>query len=438
MPNRERLPSILGRLTHKLAWMTLLISTLVCGSTWLLLERHFSELSDYRLAEAADILSLAVDTLHQANNHQGLVLPDDEQEEKYVWQVIEAATGRLHSRSEQAPARALAAAPSNAYLNSPDGVWHIVTRPLGKNPQYFFLLAQKRSQVIEVIGSLVISNVGVVLVIALAFSLSVVYLVRRELRPLIELGRSVKAYDPMHLEPAPLKSGWAELAPMEESINDMGQRLSRRLLSERAFNLHAAHALRTPLASLKMEIQLARTVPDAEIRQWVQRAGRTVDRLIQVMTSLLSLFRSGSGAQLKPTPVRELLTLWTADAPTLEVSGLQSVECDGDLLSGVLLNLLDNAREHGADRVLLTAARYQNGWYSLFLRDNGRGCPPDHLRQLRSDLEQHNFDQGSALKGLGLMLADVVMSAHHGQVRLPKVREGFCIELTWPGPTAAA
>ena len=438
MPHRDRLPSILGRLTHKLAWMTLLITALVSGSSWLLLERHFSELADYRLGEAADILSLAVDALHQVNDHQELVLPDDEQEEKYVWQVIESSTGRVHSRSEQAPAKALTKGQSLTAVDSPDSTWHIVTRPLGNNPQYFFLVAQKRTQVMDVIASLVLTNVGLVLLLALAFSMSVVYLVRRELRPLVQLGQTVKAYDPTHSEPVPLKSGWAELAPMEESINDMGERLSRRLLSERAFNLHAAHALRTPLAGLKMEIQLARTVPEGEIRQWVERADKTVDRLIQVMTSLLSMFRSGAGAQLKPTPVRELLTLWPTDAVALEVSGLETIECDADLLSGVLLNLLDNSREHEARQIRLMAARYSNGWYSLFVRDDGRGCPPDKLRQLRSNVEQHNFDQQSGLQGLGLMLADVVMTAHHGQVRLPKVHEGFCVELTWPGSTAKA
>jgi signal transduction histidine kinase len=436
MPSQERLPSILGRLTHKLVWTTLLITVLVTGSSWLLLERHFSSLADYRLGEAADILSLAVDALHQANAHQELVLPDDELEEQYVWQVIERSSGRVHSRSEQAPTQALASVPAVSTSDGHGGVWHTVTRPLGKNPEYFFLVAQKRAHVMDVIASLVISNVALVLVLMLAYSLSVIFVVRRELRPLKRLGDTVKTLDPSHSEPTPLKSGWAELAPMEESINDMGQRLSRRMLSERAFNLHAAHALRTPLAGLKMEIQLARTVPDAEIRTWVERAGRTVDRLIQVMTSLLSLFRSGAGASLKSTPVQELLSLWSADALALEVSGLEAVECDSDLLSGVLLNLLDNAREHGADRVLLSATRYPNGWYSLFLRDNGRGCPALKLNRLRSDLEAHNFDQNSALNGLGLMLADVVMSAHRGHVRLPKVPDGFCVELTWPAPSA--
>jgi two-component system OmpR family sensor kinase len=256
--------------------------------------------------------------------------------------------------------------------------------------------------------------------------------IRRGLTPLTSLAKVVERYDPMVPDTAPRSSQWAELAPMATSITDLGQRLARRIVSERAINAHAAHALRTPLAGIDAQLAVAQKIAPAELRPWLSRARAAAHRLIRVMQSLLTMHRTGSDVRRQSVRLSELVALWSSDEVKVEIRGLREVMADPDLLAAVLSNLLDNAREHGAKDVRIRTQLSDLGWYRLQVIDNGRGCPTHVHEQLRAAFGRHDYHLKAGSSGLGLILANLVMNAHGGLVRLPYTARGFCVELAWP------
>lgn len=68
----------------------------------------------------------------------------------------------------------------------------------------------------------------------------------------------------------------------------------------------------------------------------------------------------------------------------------------------------------------------------LRVQDDGDGCQPHTKVRLQQSLQQQAYGEGSAMRGLGLVLADLVARAHGGHTVLPDCAPGFGIELRWP------
>ncbi|MDD2536033.1 MAG: HAMP domain-containing sensor histidine kinase, partial [Macromonas bipunctata] len=166
----------------------------------------------------------------------------------------------------------------------------------------------------------------------------------------------------------------------------------------------------------------------------LNRARQGSQRLSRVMQALLTMFRSGTEPQWQAVPLSVLLAPWPHDGLAIVSEGDPTLHADPDLLAAVLMNLLDNARQHGATQVQLRASSSPDGQQTLHLHDNGPGCPDATLQRLRQALQQHDYTPGTGLSGLGLMLADLVLQAHGGSVALPNVNTGFAVLLQWPQP----
>ena len=86
---------------------------------------------------------------------------------------------------------------------------------------------------------------------------------------------------------------------------------------------------------------------------------------------------------------------------------------------------------HRLDEVTITAL--QDGAETVLrVQDDGDGCPPQTKARLQQSLQQQAYGEGSAMRGLGLVLADLVARAHGGHTVLPDSASGFGIELRWP------
>ena len=127
----------------------------------------------------------------------------------------------------------------------------------------------------------------------------------------------------------------------------------------------------------------------------------------------------------------DLLGPLVFNALELTVIGDERLHVDSDRFAAVLLNLLDNAQRHQSRSVTLSTAHAPGGC-RLRLHDDGQGWPPAQLASMREALAHQDCSPGSGLKGLGLILADLVLRAHGGHVELLDVEKGFCIELAWP------
>ena len=217
------------------------------------------------------------------------------------------------------------------------------------------------------------------------------------------------------------------------AVDALVARLAQRITLERAFSAHAAHALRTPLAGIEVQLAVAQREAPAPLQPRLQRVRAAASRLQHVVVALLAMFRSGAKIERQAIDLGAL-------AAGLAVQGLQLrlqpgalLAGDADLVSAALINLLDNAQRHGAKVVTLSAPR--PGW--LRVQDDGSGVAPERRHALQTALAAQDYESAT---GLGLMLADLVARAHGGQLLLPaEPGAGFTavLDLGEPGIASA-
>ena len=426
------LPSILQRVTRMLLVMALLWALLMAVVVRQVVHHEVDELMDQSLRESAEILHSVIAVLHQQGLDQAMAQVHAEYEEHLVWQVVERRTGVLVARSHRAPAQALLLTTDPVPRDTPDGLWRVVSFGFQNVSQHILLVAQSEVERKEARAEAGCYTLIFTLLMGVLVTLLINWLVRRELKPLARLSKAVLACDPLRPETLPQSPERAELMPMLQAIRDLGRRLALRISSERAFTAHAAHALRTPLAGIDAQLAIALKEAPESLRPRLTRTREAATRLSRVMQALLTMFRSGSEPQRQLIRVAELL-------PTQAFGGLQidttraerPVSVDPDLLAAVLFNLLDNAQRHQARQVQLTVTQ-ADGSNRLRLQDDGAGCHPERLQSIRAALERQDYGADGSSKGLGLILADLVVRAHGGHMALPAVDSGFCVELSWP------
>lgn len=429
-------PSIRQRLTLSQLAISVLFAALTTVSVWGVIGHEMDELMDQELRETGEVIHNML-TLVPARERVTLSTPGDaEYEEHLVWQVVDSASGAVLGHSHKAPASALLSHMLERPGASADGAWRVITFSFKNNPGQLLVVAQSQAERDEAQNDAVLYTLLGSVLLGLFAAVLLNWRIRRELQPLERLSAQIKRFDPLRPSTAPDAADRAELQPIEDAVLDLGQRLAQRITSERAFASHAAHALRTPVAGIDAQLAIALKEAPETLRPRLSRAREAARRLGRVMQALLAMFRSGMEPQRQRLPLSDLLAPLAFGELRLDLTGCDEIDADPDLLSAVLLNLLDNAQRHRARRVQLDLAR-QAGWNHLRLHDDGEGCAPEGLQVLRQALQRQDYRADSGLKGLGLVLADLVMRAHGGQVELPEVEAGFCIELRWPETSAA-
>jgi two-component system OmpR family sensor kinase len=429
-------PSILGRLTQSLLWTAIAFGLLTTLVVWLVMAHEMGELMDQELRETAEIFHgmLAAQPAESAGGPLNATAgPHFGYEEHLVWQVIDAVTFEVRQRSHKAPAQPLLAKADAKALWTADGQWRAFALPLSPQTTRYLVVAQSRNERDEARSEVVLYTLGAALSLGLLSALWMSWRIRQELSPLGALSQHVQRYDPLRPETTPRAEPRAELVPIEASVAELGQRLARRVVSERAFTAHAAHALRTPVAGIDVQLALAiKEAPEA-IRPRLVRAREAAGRLGRVMQALLMMFRSGIEPKRQPIELEPFIRSLSFHDLNIQIQAQEPLFADPDLLAAALLNLLDNAQRFHARTVSVTA--WSRGAETVLrLQDDGDGCTPQTKSDLQQALRQQAYAQGSAMRGLGLVLTDLVVRAHGGHTSLPDCAQGFCIELCWPDP----
>jgi signal transduction histidine kinase len=238
-----------------------------------------------------------------------------------------------------------------------------------------------------------------------------------------------------------------EVERLGETLNAMLDRLEAALARERDFVADAGHELRTPLALLRTELELALRHADSaeELREAVQRSSAEVDRLAQLAEDLLLLARShGGGLPLRVEPIEaaDLLTRvasrfeWRAQAASRPLSTSQpdGLRLQGDpmRLEQALGNLVDNALRYGEGAVLVSA-RPASAMVELHVIDEGAGFPPEFLERAFERFSRHDHARARGGAGLGLAIVRTIAEAHGGSAHAGRSDTGADVWLTVPG-----
>jgi signal transduction histidine kinase len=204
-----------------------------------------------------------------------------------------------------------------------------------------------------------------------------------------------------------------ELARLAGTLNELLVREREALEAEHRFLDEASHDLRTPLAVLKAELDLALSRPRdrEELTDALKAAAQETDSLVRLAEDLLVLARSRHGPVALHRELVELTAFCAdsaapyGDAVTIEVQDA-SVSADPVRLRQAVRNLLDNAFRHGGGKEVRLVAAAGNGGFTISVSDGGVGFPDDR----RGRLSRSSTSAG----GLGLSIVAAVAEAHHG------------------------
>jgi two-component system, OmpR family, sensor kinase len=227
-----------------------------------------------------------------------------------------------------------------------------------------------------------------------------------------------------------------ELASLADTLNELLERLQRSLARQQEFVADAGHELRTPLAVLRMELDLASRPGRSreELADAVQHAAAEAARLSDLADAMLFLARADGGAALIRTEPTSLVPLLSSAARAIraraDLAGVSLfLDVDDDLAADIdpsavrraVDNLLANAVEHTpAGRAVLVSAASSEDRRSVVIDvdDEGTGFPPAFLPQAferfqRADAARSHAS-GQLGAGLGLAIVAEVAAAHGG------------------------
>ena len=278
-------------------------------------------------------------------------------------------------------------------------------------------------------------------------------LARRGLRPLTTMTRQAARIGAGTLhERLPVADPRDEVGRLAAVFNDLLGRLEAAFDQQRRFVADASHELRTPVAIIAGEAELAlgRDGRDAgELRAALATVGQEAGRLQGIVADLFLLARADAGE--RPRAVEELyladlvgevgqavrtLAARKGIAVTERVDGDLPFRGDEALLRRLLLNLLDNAIKYTpvGGGVTVTAGR-RGGEYVVEVADTGPGIPPEQQARVFERFYRGGHDGGGA--GLGLAIARWVAEAHGGAVALARSGpDGSAFAVTLPAPNA--
>lgn len=420
------LPSIQRRLLGAMLVIGLswgLATTLAVG---LVVRHEVDEVLDQGLKEAGEII-LGVLQYNAAAWPAGGsgTLPAPAHDEQLVWQLV-GPRGDVELRSHRAPERAISGLRARGFSRSTE--WRAFATPFDADGRMLYV-AQTGSERHEARLEAVLFVIGTALLVGGAAAIWLRARTRRELAPIDALAQAVRGHDPAaprSVLPAPTRE---ELRPMHAAITDLGGRLAKRIANEQAFAAHAAHALRTPLATVITNLAVAqRRATDEEDRKFLQRSREAANRLRRVVLALLTMFRAGGEPRLQQVDVATLVAQLPFEPLAVTTEAQTTVMADQDLLAAALMNLLDNAQRHGASMVgLQVLALPEQGRVDIVMRDDGRGMSPAQLYRLQFAMDTEDYEGHT---GLGLMLADRVARAHGGRCELRPSPRGCTVVLS--------
>lgn len=224
-----------------------------------------------------------------------------------------------------------------------------------------------------------------------------------------------------------------ELGFLATTLNELLERLQRSFETQRRFMAEASHELRTPVAVIQGEADVALSRPDRSPEEYresigiVQNAARGLTRIVQ---NLFLLARTDAGNypmqhtrfyidEVIAGCVREMRNIATAKGVTLtcEASSDAVIVADEDLIHRMLLNLIDNAVKFtpGGARVEVHAQRTR-GHVTIRIRDTGPGIAPEDQPHIFERF--YRADRRHRGAGLGLPIARWIAEAHDGTVVL--------------------
>lgn len=284
-----------------------------------------------------------------------------------------------------------------------------------------------------------------VAVFLLAVGLSA-YAVRASLRPLNTMARNVATRGPSDLRPL-RRRGPPELMPLVSALNRLMDRLGGSINRSEDFIAEAAHRVRTPLAIVRTQAEIAlHSVEQDGQKHTLRRVIRAVDEASRSASQLLDhamvSLRADDLARAKVDVADLAQTIADALRPTAEMKDIEiamhaapaQVSGDAILLQNALRNVLDNAIKYSpAETAVAIQILTVGAEVHIAVSDEGPGFGDGPAAHLTERFRRGDKVAGIIGSGLGLTIAEEALRAHGGRLELGKTeRNGACVVLILP------
>jgi two-component system sensor histidine kinase QseC len=274
-------------------------------------------------------------------------------------------------------------------LTLPDGKsWRIFAAP-GRDRDVQIYVAERLDSRDEILSAVLLGFLPPLTIFLPLLLIGLWWNVRSVLQPLQRLRQALLKRDTQTLNPVSLPDTPQEVQPMLDALNDLLKRLAQRMETERRFTADAAHELRTPIAAIRAQAQVALTsgANDPVHQQALQDTLLGCDRASRVVEQLLTLARVEGPQDVVSEPFRldqlaqQVMADLTPDAlrrgQTLELLALEPLQVKGQstLWQILLRNLIDNALRYSPEGALVRihAQRLNDRHVQVTVEDSGAG-----------------------------------------------------------------
>lgn len=419
--------SLQGRLLLLVLAVVVSVWLLTALATWLDARHELDELLDGHLAQAAALLVVQQAQDPQSHDHAMDAPTLDHYAPRVAFQVFHE--DRLEMRSANAPSTPM------LELGKHFGTRFDTVQINGTAWRVFSAYGAEQDVQVYV-GELVSSRSDILWAVlrsalwpmALALpllGLALWWAVYRGVAPLRQAGLALAQRQAQALHPLVLNGAPLEMAPLVNALNSLFERIGLLLESERRFTADAAHELRTPIAAIRAQAQVAMGEADAALRRHaLQGTLEGCDRAVRLVEQLLTLARleGVAGPAMAAVDLRALTQRVLAEVAPKAIAKHQALELEADapcsiagnetLLAVLVRNLVDNAVRYSPPGARVkVAVQQQAGQVILSVQDSGPGLAEADLERLgeRFFRVPGSLESGS---GLGWSIVQRIAAVH--------------------------
>ena len=308
---------------------------------------------------------------------------------------------------------------------------------------YTLVILQSLHQQQEMLEGVASTFAWVIPIAIVLASVGGYFLARKSLAPVVAMSRQAGRIGAANLhERLAVQNERDELGHLAQSFNSLLDRLGESFERQRRFMADASHELRTPVAILRGEAEVALSQQARSPEEYRESLGvlhHEAERLTHIVEDLFTLTRADAGQYpLQPRDfyLDELVAECVHSARTLalakklslnfEEPSESTIHADESLLRRMILNLLDNAIKYSPEGGQVTVTCHRAGdEYVLSVADTGAGIPADlqpriFERFFRADKARSRAENDGGGAGLGLSISRWIAEAHHGRLELTR------------------
>lgn len=359
--------------------------------TWFDVRHELDELLDGHLAQAAAILVVQqAQEVGEDDHGVGIDAPSlHHYAPKVAFQVFHE--GKLAMRSANAPLKPMTGARDDFKagfdtIQIEGAAWRVFSAYGSESDVEVYVGEEVHSRA-NILWAVLRSTLLPMAIALPLLALALWWAIHRSVAPMRQLGLTLARRQPNALEPLALEGAPTEIAPMVDALNGLFERIALLIESERRFTADASHELRTPIAAIRTQAQVALgETNDALRRRALDNTLQGCDRAIRLVDQLLTLSRleASAGPAVEDVDLNKLVRRVVADlAPTaigkgqvMEFEGSDACHMDGNdtLLTILVRNLLDNAVRYSPHSTrIVVAVQQHHGQVRLTVEDSGPG-----------------------------------------------------------------